>query len=326
MEKTTATGMLREDHRKVEDLYRRFNATQDFGARVGLADDICKELEIHARLEESLLYPDLTRESAQGGMVRHFGEEHGAVKRLISQVRLGHAGEPASFAEDDALVARIMASIEHHVQEEEGTAFPKLEANPDHNAALGADLATLKMKLKMCPPVFQAIDLDVPVRTAYNQWTQFETFPRFLDNVKEVRQLDDTHVQWRVEIAGREFRWTAEIYEQIPDERIAWSSVDGAINAGSACFRPLSESSCRILLEMAYEPQGLVEDLGAMLGAVSRNLASQLKAFKQYLETTCREDGAWRGQVSGNPAEPELSRHGLPREDPAGQQKRLPGI
>ncbi|BDU76966.1 SRPBCC family protein [Mesoterricola sediminis] len=325
MEKTTATSLLRDDHRKVEDLYRRFNQTQDYGQRVGLAEDICKELEIHARLEECLVYPDLAREGAPTGMARHFGDEHGTVKRLISQVRICHAGQAPAFAEDDALVARIMASIEHHIQEEEGTAFPRLEQDPDHNASLGADLATLKMKLKMCPPVFEAIDVEVPARVAYNQWTQFEAFPRFLDAVKEVRQLDDSHVQWRVEIAGKDFGWTAEIYEQIPDERIAWSSVDGAINAGSATFRPLGEGACRILVEMAYEPKGLVEDLGAMLGTVSRNLAAALRKFKDYIETTCREDGAWRGDIAGNPVDPELARQGLPKEEP-GTPRPLPGL
>jgi uncharacterized membrane protein len=111
-----------------------------------------------------------------------------------------------------------------------------------------------------------------------------------------------------VEIAGKEFQWTAEIYEQIPDQRIAWSSVDGALNAGSASFRPLSSTSCRVLVEMSYEPQGLVEDLGAMLGVMSRRVANELEKFKEYVESISRESGAWRGRIEGTPVDPELKR------------------
>ena len=197
------------------------------------------------------------------------------------------------------------------MNEEEGQAFPVLEADRERNEALGAELARLKTKLKLCPPVFRAIHLDVPVHVAYNQWTQFEDFPRFLENVQEVRQVDDQHVFWRVQIAGKEFQWTAQIYEQIPDQRIAWASTEGALNAGSVSFRPLTADSCRMLVELAYEPTGIIEDLGAALGLVSRQMTIELQKFKDFLESGAPTGGGWRGRIAGNPVNPELSRQGV---------------
>ena len=159
--------------------------------------------------------------------------------------------------------------------------------------------------------MFRAIHLDVPVHVAYNQWTQFEDFPRFLENVRDVRQLDDQRVFWRVQIAGKEFQWTARIYEQIPDQRIAWASTEGALNAGSVSFRPLTADSCRMLVELAYEPTGIIEDLGAALGLVSRQMTLELQKFKDFLESGARTGGGWRGRIAGNPVNPEPSRQGV---------------
>ena len=75
------------------------------------------------------------------------------------------------------------------------------------------------------------IEVDVPVRTAYNQWTQFEEFPRFMEGVVEVRQLDDTHLHWKATVGGKELEWDAVITEQLPDQRIAWTA-DGEAPAG----------------------------------------------------------------------------------------------
>jgi uncharacterized membrane protein len=126
-----------------------------------------------------------------------------------------------------------------------------------------------------------------------------------------------------VEIAGKEFRWTARIYEQIPCRRIAWASTEGALNAGSVSFRPLTEGSCRMLVELAYEPSGLIEDLGAALGLLSRQMTSELQKFKDYVESTAPTGGGWRGQISGNPVDPELARRRL--EPGPGAEARAEG-
>jgi uncharacterized membrane protein len=151
------------------------------------------------------------------------------------------------------------------------------------------------------------VDVAVPLHVAYNQWTQFEDFPRFLDNVKEVRQQGPTHLQWHAELAGKELRWSSEIYEQIPDSRIAWRGLEGALNGGSVSFRSLDAGTTRTLVELTYEPQGLLENLGAMAGMLSRYVASSLESYKAYLERTRVESGAWRGKVEGTPlgARPE---------------------
>jgi uncharacterized membrane protein len=144
----------------------------------------------------------------------------------------------------------------------------------------------------------KTIEVDRPVRTVYNQWTQFEEFPRFMDGVKEVRQLDDTHVHWRASVGGKEKEWDAEITEQVPDEKIGWKSVSGdAPNAGVVRFEPISENRTRVRLVMAYEPQGAVERAGDALGVLSASVQSSVDNFKKYIESRGAEDGAWRGSV-----------------------------
>jgi uncharacterized membrane protein len=143
----------------------------------------------------------------------------------------------------------------------------------------------------------EVVDVNVPVRTAYNQWTQFEEFPRFMDNVLEVRQLDNRNLRWRASIAGREEAWDAEITEQIPDERIAWRSVSGARNEGEVTFRRLSDSSTRIVLRMTYEPRSIDEKLGDTLGFVRSSARSSLERFKAFIEGRGAETGGWRGTI-----------------------------
>ena len=141
------------------------------------------------------------------------------------------------------------------------------------------------------------IQLNVPLRVAYNQWTQFEEFPRFMKGVKEVRQLDDCHLHWKVKIAGKEKEWEAEIFEQMPDERIAWTSCHGALNGGRVMFHRLSDDKSMVLLQVWYSPEGLVEHVGDDLGAVSLCVRGDLKRFKEFIEKRGRETGAWRGQI-----------------------------
>ena len=143
----------------------------------------------------------------------------------------------------------------------------------------------------------QSIDVNVPVRTAYNQWTQFEEFPRFMEGVREVKQLDDRRLMWRAEIAGKEKTWNAEISEQIPDARIAWHSTSGARNAGVVTFHTLTPDTCRVMLQMEYDPEGFVENVGDALGAAKLRITGDLERFKQFVEDRGRETGAWRGEV-----------------------------
>ena len=142
-----------------------------------------------------------------------------------------------------------------------------------------------------------SIDVHVPVRTAYDQWTQFESFPQFMEGVEEVRQTNDTTLAWRAEIGGRTESWEAEITEQAPDQRIAWTSRTGAKNAGVVTFHTIDDATTRVTLQMEYEPEGLVEKAGAALGVVGRRIEGDLKRFKEFIEAKGEATGAWRGSV-----------------------------
>jgi uncharacterized membrane protein len=144
----------------------------------------------------------------------------------------------------------------------------------------------------------ESVEVNVPVSTAYNQWTQFEDFPKYMKGVCEVRQLDDTHLHWRARIGGKEEQWDAEITEQIPDQRIAWRSTSGAENAGVLTFHKISDSTTRIMLQMDYGPKGFMEGLGDALGAVKIRTRGDLKRFKKFIEDRGTETGAWRGSVA----------------------------
>ena len=146
----------------------------------------------------------------------------------------------------------------------------------------------------------KSIEVNVPVRIAYNQWTQFEEFPSFMEGVKEVNQLDDTHLRWKAQIGGKDKQWNAVITEQRPDERIAWKSTDGAKNAGVVTFHRLSDQKSKVMLQMDYEPEGTVENVGDAVGAVSMRVAGDLERFKTFIESRGQETGAWRGQVKQN--------------------------
>jgi uncharacterized membrane protein len=144
----------------------------------------------------------------------------------------------------------------------------------------------------------KTIEVQQPVRTVYNQWTQFEEFPQFMAGVKEVKQLDDTHVHWHAEIWGKDKEWDAEITQQVPDQCIAWRSTSGdAPNAGTVRFEPLSADRTRVKLTMEYEPQGAVENVGDALGVLSARVESTVKDFKKFIESRGAETGGWRGEV-----------------------------
>ena len=143
----------------------------------------------------------------------------------------------------------------------------------------------------------ESIDVQVPVSTAYNQWTQFEEFPRFMEGVKSVTQLDDTHLRWVAEAGGQEHEWTAEISEQRPDERVAWKAIQGHGNSGVVTFHRLGEAESRITVQMEHETEGMMEALGSALGADSRRVQGDLERFKDLIEGLGVESGAWRGEV-----------------------------
>jgi uncharacterized membrane protein len=145
--------------------------------------------------------------------------------------------------------------------------------------------------------VEQSIEVNVPVSTAYNQWTQFEEFPRFMEGVKEVRQLDDRTLEWRAEIGGNEETWTAEISEQEPDQRIAWHATSGVRQGGVVTFHYIDENTTRVMLQMEWEPKNTAEEVGSALGFDDRRVQGDLERFKEYIESRGVESGAWRGEI-----------------------------
>jgi uncharacterized membrane protein len=146
--------------------------------------------------------------------------------------------------------------------------------------------------------VQESIELNVPLSTAYNQWTQFEEFPKFMESVQEVKQIDDTHLHWKALVAGKPKEWDSEIVEQIPDRRIAWRSTGGVRNAGAVTFQRVGVNRTRVHLEMDYNPEGVTEKIGDAVGAVKLTAKGNLNRFKQLVEARGAETGAWRGTVA----------------------------
>ncbi len=146
--------------------------------------------------------------------------------------------------------------------------------------------------------IIESIDVNVPVRVAYNQWTQFESFPEFLDEVESIEQIDDAHVHWRVRVRGVEREFDAEITEQHPDERVAWTSIgSGTDHTGAITFHRLSDSSTRVTAQLDWEPQGFIEKVGFIVGVGAQAAKQNLENFKTFIEQQGSETGAWRGEV-----------------------------
>jgi uncharacterized membrane protein len=151
--------------------------------------------------------------------------------------------------------------------------------------------------------VVESIDVKVPVNTAYNQWTQFEEFPQFMEGVQSVTQTDDTHLHWVAEIAGKEEEWDAEVTEQHPDERVAWRATSGAENAGVVTFHRIDDETTRVTLQMDVEPEGVVENVGTALGFLDRRVKGDLERFKEFVEGRGVATGSWRGEIHGGEVE-----------------------
>ena len=143
----------------------------------------------------------------------------------------------------------------------------------------------------------QSIEVNVPIRQAYNQWTQFEEFPRFMEGIERVDQLDDRRLHWEASFGGEAHEWDAEITEQRPEERIAWRNVDGKDNAGVVTFHKIDDGTTRVMVQMDWAPEGIKEKLGAALGADDRRVKGDLGRFKEFIESRGSETGAWRGEV-----------------------------
>jgi uncharacterized membrane protein len=146
--------------------------------------------------------------------------------------------------------------------------------------------------------IIETIDVNVPVTTAYNQWTQFESFPHFLDEVESITQTDDTHTHWKVKIGGQEREFDAEITEQHSDERVAWKSIGGDTDhAGVVTFHKLSDDTSRVTVQIDWTPEGLLEKAGAAIGVGSHAVKKDLDNFKEFIEAKGTPTGAWRGDV-----------------------------
>jgi uncharacterized membrane protein len=145
--------------------------------------------------------------------------------------------------------------------------------------------------------VHESIEVNVPVSTAYNQWTQFEEFPQFMENVESVTQIDETHLRWVAEIAGNTNEWEAEIVRQEPDNVVAWKSVDGKGTSGQVKFESLGADRTKVDVTISWEPEGVIESLGAKIGADTLGVKKDLGSFKELIEGRGAETGAWRGEV-----------------------------
>jgi hemerythrin superfamily protein/carbon monoxide dehydrogenase subunit G len=149
--------------------------------------------------------------------------------------------------------------------------------------------------------VEKSVEVDVPIRTAYNQWTQFEEFPQFMNGVQQVEQLDERTLRWVAEIAGVRRQWVATVLEQVPDEKVAWAATEGATNAGAVAFEPVGTARTRVTLSLDYEPEGIVEKAGDALNIVERQATGDLERFKSFIEARGAETGGWRGEVTDQP-------------------------
>jgi uncharacterized membrane protein len=155
--------------------------------------------------------------------------------------------------------------------------------------------------------VNEEIEIDAPLSTTYNQWTQFEEFPRFMEGVEEVKQLDDTRLHWVAKVGGKRAEWDAKILAQDPDKRISWESEDGKQTRGTVTFEAVGPSSTRVRLSMTYVPEGVVEQAGSAMGLDRRRIRGDLQRFKEQIEQQGTESGSWRGKIEGGQKTPSTS-------------------
>ena len=145
----------------------------------------------------------------------------------------------------------------------------------------------------------KSIEVEAPLSTVYNQWTQFEEFPEFMEGIEQVTQIDEKRLHWKARIAGKEKEWDAEIFEQIPDQRIAWRSISGGTNSGMVNFESAGADRTIVRLKINYEPEGVMESIGNAMGVVSTHVQGDLERFKEFIESRGTETGGWRGSIRG---------------------------
>ena len=158
----------------------------------------------------------------------------------------------------------------------------------------------------MTTHVEESIVVNVPVRTAYDQWTQFEDFPLFMDDVDHVEQIDEQRLHWRTKVRGVKREWNARITEQIPDARVAWESEDGARNAGAVTFHQLDDEQTKVMLQLDFEPEGAMEHYADKVGLVTERARKDLAKFRDFIEQRGRATGEWRGSI-GRPEHEDTS-------------------
>jgi uncharacterized membrane protein len=238
--------------------------------------------------------------------------QHGIRAKQRAAARIGIVAAIARLARDEELreEARQMAQ---HAQ----AAWARLEKKRTRShrlrnfllilvPAAGAAAAAAKKKPQLSSKVARSVqantEIDVPVSTAYNQWTQFEEFPQFMDGVEEVHQIDDTRLHWVANVAGKRAEWDAKILEQHPDQQVSWISEDGKKTRGTVTFEPIGDSRTRVTLSMSYQAEGLREAVGSAAGLDTRRIRGDLERFKRLIEERGTESGAWRGEVSAGKA------------------------
>ncbi len=146
--------------------------------------------------------------------------------------------------------------------------------------------------------VKESVEVEVPLHTAYNQWTQFEEFPKFMEGVDEVVQLDERRSHWRTSIAGVSREFDTEIVDQLPDERVAWRTTEGEVKQkGVVTFQKLDDRHTRVNLAVDFTPEGVAEKAGDAMGMVDRRVKGDLRRFKDYIEQRGVEEGGWRGRI-----------------------------
>jgi uncharacterized membrane protein len=239
---------------------------------------------------------------------------HGTLAKRRASKRIGFVAAVTRLGADEKLkneLRKMTKSLEN--------AWGRVEKKRSHklrNSLLvvagvgGATVAAMKARNGGMPNVGivgggtsprtidESIEVNVPVSAAYNQWTQFEDFPLFMEGVDHVHQKDDTRLHWVATVAGKTNEWDAKILEQHPDKQISWISEDGKKTRGTVTFEPVGESKTRIRLSMSYQAEGLKEALGSAAGLDQRRVRGDLDRFKELIESRGAESGAWRGEVS----------------------------
>ncbi|MEU6575642.1 SRPBCC family protein [Streptomyces sp. NPDC046805] len=148
--------------------------------------------------------------------------------------------------------------------------------------------------------VRESVEVEVPLRAAYNQWTQFEEFPNFMEGVEEVEQIDDSHNHWTTKIAGVRRDFDTEIVDQLADDRITWRTISGDTRqSGTVLFESLGDNRTRVELVMDVEPSGPAETLADWIGTFDRRVKGDMRRFKEFIEARGgHESGSWRGRIT----------------------------